>query len=273
MFHQRLLQRYMLGERALQVLNDDGLYFRRIDGYPEDPTEGDREYFGSKEQLILDSLNSRFSDDTQMTPEEAKQLCQDAMHRDKQSVFIQSWFWHKQMSRFMWENYGKFSDNPDCALFIVDLFKVGNYLDRELPVGYRFETVKYVQDKQRQREAFFTKRIEFEPEREYRISINVGELISFNKKILPDFQWPPRHMEVYCEDDFAKNYRNRGVANEDLFTYVDEFGFILKTPLIELLEAVYIPTSASAEFCNQLNDLLESKGYAFKCQRVELPLE
>lgn len=273
MFHERLLQRYMAGDKAIQILKDDGFYFRRIDGYPEDPTEGDREFFGRKEQLILESLNSRFSDDSHMTLEEAAKISKKIMHKNKESLFIQSWFWHKQMSRFMWEGYGKFAESSDCALLLVDRFKLGGYLGHTLPVGYRFEPVKYIQNKQQQREAFFTKNIEFEPEREFRISINVGELIFFNKNILPEFNWPPRHMEIYCEDDAAKNYRNQGIASEHSFKYVDEYGFILKAPLANLLEAIYIPANASVEFSSQLDDLLATKGYAFKCQRVELPSE
>lgn len=273
MFHQRFLQRYMPGNRAIQVLKDDGFYFRRIDGYSEDPTEGDREYFGTKEKLILESLNSRFPGDSYTTQEEAEQLCRNIMLQNKEKIFIQSWFWHKQMSKFMWESYGRSSDSADCALFIVDRFKLGSYLIQVLPTGCRFGPVKYTQNKYLQREAVFTKHIEFEPECEFRASIDVGELIYLNKNILPEFNWPPRHMELYREDDPGDNLRNRGVACEHHFVYRDEKGFVLKAPLADLLEAVYIPVNASEDFCVQLDELLALKGCNFKCQRIELPSE
>ncbi|MEX3776368.1 hypothetical protein [Pseudomonas sp. MYb118] len=273
MFHQRLLQRYMPGDIATKTLNDDGFYFRRINGYPKDRTEGDREYFGKNESLILSSLNSRFSKTAHMTKEEGAELCKKIVQRDKKGIFIQSWFWHRQMSRFMWEEYAKSSKSPDCALFIVDLIKLGNYLDKTLPVGYQFEPVNYIEDKLQQREAVFSKNLEFQPEHEYRISIDIKELMFFNKKILPEISWPPRHMDVYCEDDLSKHYRNGGIASEHNFKYVDEYGLILKAPLPELLESVFIPTNAGREFSLQLDNILDSKGYDFKCQRIDLPTE
>lgn len=74
MFSLQILQRYMPGERALQVINDEGFYFRRIDGYPADPTEGDRRFYGQTEQQILEVLNSKFSDGSRITPGEAGHL-------------------------------------------------------------------------------------------------------------------------------------------------------------------------------------------------------
>lgn len=273
MFHQRLIQRYMPGNKAIKFLEDEGFYFRRVDGYPEDPTEGEREFFGKKEMLILESLNSRFSDENHMTVEQGEQICRKIMSRDKKSVFIQSWFWHERMSSFMWKSYGKATESPDCALLIVDRFKLGSYLDYVLPVGCRFEPIKYIQNKSQQREAFFTKTKDFECEFELRVSIDLSELIFFNKNILPEFNWPPRHMEVSCEDNISDNYRKGGVASEKNFKYVDEYGFILKAPLVELLEAIYIPVNASLEFSSKLDNLLAVKGYDFKCQRIDLPSE
>lgn len=269
MFDCISLQRYMSGKSAIQVINDEGFYFRRIDGYPEDPTEGDREVFGISEQRCFEGLSGKIT----MTPEEAKQLSCKVMHKEKQNLFIQSWFWHEQMSRFMWETYGKFPNSPDCALFVVNRIELELYLCRVLPIGHRFGPVKYVQDKQSQQEAFFTKQVDFKHEHEYRISISVGELIFFNKKILPELDWPARHVQVHCEEDPAQYYCNRGAVREDIFKYVGEDGFILKAPLPELLKAVYIPASASVEFCAQLDELLASKGYVLKCQRIELPAD
>ncbi len=273
MFSRQILQRYMPGDRALQVINDEGFYFRRIDGYPDDTTEGDREFYGQTEQHILDALNSRFPAGSRITPGEAKQLSCNAMHREKQSLFIQSWYWHEQMSQYMWETYGRFTNSPDCVLFIVDYLKLGAFLDRVLPVGYRSSPIQYVQDKQVQRDAVYTKQDKFEPERELRISINVDDLIFFNNKILPELDWAAKHIEVHGKENLDQYYHNYGVACEDLFKYVDEYGFILKAPLPELLEAIYIPSSASAEFGEKLDELLASKGYAIRCCRIKLPTD
>lgn len=271
MFLRQTLQRYMPGDTALKVINDEGFYFRRIDGYQDDPTEGDREFYGQTDQHILDALNSRFSAGSRITPEEAKQLSLNAMHKEKQSQFIQSWYWHDQMSEYMWKNYGKFTNSPDCVLFIVDDIKLVEFLASVLPVGYRSRPIQYVQDKQVQRDAVFTKQDKFKPERELRISISVGDLIFFNNKILPELDWPARHIEVYGKENQGQYYHNNGVACEGLFKYVDEYGFVLKAPLPELLEAIYIPSSASAEFGEKMDELLASKGYAIRCCRVKLP--
>lgn len=171
----------------------------------------------------------------------------------------------------MWETYGGFTNSPDCALFIVNYLKLGAFLDSVLPVGYRFGSIQYVQNKRAQRNAVFTKQDKFELERECRISINVGELIYFNNRILPELDWPARHIQVHGKEDLAQHYRNRGVAREEFFKYVDEYGFILKAPLSELLETIYIPANASVEFGAKLDELLASKGYDIRSHRIELP--
>jgi hypothetical protein len=270
MFSRHILQRYMPGDRALQVIKDDGFYFRRIDGYPEDPTEGDREFYGQQEQHIFDTLNQRFPVVSRITEKEAQQLSCNEMHREKQSLYIQSWYWDDRMSQSMWDNYGKFTTSPDCVLFIVDYLKLRAFLHRVLPVGYRASPIQYVQDKRVQWDAVNTKHQKFEPEHEFRISINVGELIFFNDKILPELTWPPRHIEVHGKENLGQNYHNNGVACEDDFKFVDEFGFILKAPLLELLEAIFLPSSASTEFGESLDELLTSKGYVIRCCRVKL---
>lgn len=272
MFSSQVLQRYMPGDRALQVINDEGFYFRRIDGYPDDPTEGDRESYGQKERQIVDALNSRFPFGCRITPGLAKQLSCNAMQGEKQRLFIQSWYWHNRISHHMWESYGRFTLSPDCALFIVNYSKLGAFLDRVLPVGYQSRPIQYVQDKNVQRDAVYTKQYKFESEREVRIAINLGELIFFNKKILPEINWPDRHIEVHGKENLGQYYQNNGVACEGIFKYVDECGFILKSPLPELLEAIYIPSSASAEFGERLDELLAMKGYAIRCCRIKLPV-
>ena len=273
MFSLQILQRHMPGERALQVINDEGFYFRRIDGYPADPTEGDRRFYGQTEQQILEVLNSKFSDGSRITPGEAGQLSCDAMYREKQSLFIQSWYCDEQMSMYMWEHYGKFTDSPDCVLLTVNYFKLGAFLDRVLPVGCGSKPIEYVQDKQMQRDAVYTKQSEFDRERELRVSINVGHLIFFNNQILPELNWPARHIAVHGKENIDQYYNNDGVACEDIFKYVDEYGFILKAPLPELLEAIYVPSNASAEFCEKLDELLASKGYVIRCCRIKLPVD
>ena len=273
MFSRRILQRYMPGEWALRVINDEGFYFRRIDGYPEDPTEGDRKTYCQTERQICDVLNSKFSAGSRITPKEAQELSSHAMYREKKSLFIQSWYWHEQMSLYMWEHYGKYANNPDCVLLTVNYLKLGAFLDKVLPVGCQSRPIEYVQDKQAQRDAVYTKQNKFEPERELRVSIDVGPLIYFNNRILPELNWPARNIEVHSKENLDQYYHSDGVACEDIFKYVDEYGFILKAPLPELLEAVYVPSSASAEFCERLDELLTLKGSAIRCCRIKLPAD
>jgi len=80
-------------------------------------------------------------------------------------------------------------------------------------------------------------------------------------------------MQTYCDEELIQHYRDRGVACGDIFKYVDEYGFILQAPLHELLEAIYIPVSASDRFCAQLDELLALKGYDFRCKRTEVPAD
>lgn len=268
MFSRPILQRYMSGDKALKFITDEGFYFRRIDGYPDDPTEGERECYGPIEQQLTEHMNSSIFKSRIITPEIGQQLSSNLMNQEKQSLFIQSWFWQKQISRYMWEIYGGLNNNPDCALFTVDHLKLGCFLDRELPVGYEFGPIKYVSNKQAQRNAVFTKQDKFKSECEYRISINIQYLIHFNNKILPEFNWLSR-TQANVEGNPAQYYNNGGVAREDSFKYVDEYGFILKAPLPTLLEAIYIPTSASVEFGKKLDKLLASKGYVIRCHRIE----
>ncbi|MEE5124826.1 hypothetical protein V2J80_06920 [Pseudomonas alliivorans] len=270
MFNQMMLQRYMPGDRALQVLNDNGLYFRRVDGYPEDLTEGDREHFGRNELLIVESLNAKVAEPLRMSVEEARTLAFEMMNKDKKDLFIQSWFWDTKMSRFMWDSYAGFSNSPDCALFVMNRFSIGSYFDQVLPAGFRFEPVKYVEDKMQHKDAFFTKGADFHPESEYRISIDVRELAFYNPKILPEYGWISRRA-AHSTEMQAEDFRTHRVANEDLFRCVDEFGFILSVPLSTLLEAVLIPTQASPEFAEMFNEQLARMGCKFTCQRVDVP--
>ena len=56
MFPQYIIQRYMPKQKFIKMIEDEGLYFRRIDGYEKtDPTEGDRQTFGTREQKLLES--------------------------------------------------------------------------------------------------------------------------------------------------------------------------------------------------------------------------
>jgi len=269
MFHQTHLQRYMPGERALKVLEDEGLYLRRIDEYPDDPTEGEREHFGRNEERILEILNMQVPESLRMSQQEAAILSHGQMVSEKKDQFIQSWYWDEHMSRFMWDNYGGYTKSTDCVLFVADRLKLGDYLDDVLPVGYRFEPVKYVLNKQGQKEAFFTKNPEFGVEKEYRVALDVRQLIFFNQKILPEFNWIKRHEGRDVSNEGA-NYRNGGVASENLFRHIDDAGFILSVPFTRLLAAVLIPEDASSEFATRIDELLLIKGSELKAQRVRV---
>jgi hypothetical protein len=261
----------MPGARALKVIADDGLYFRRIDRYPEDKTEGNREFFGCREQQILAGLNAKFSESIKVTAAQASVLAESYMKAEKRGVFIQSWFSHREMSRYMWDSYGEFNRNEDCVLMTVQLQALGEYLDSVLPLGYRMRHVTYVPNKNIQRDGIFTKEMGFEREKEYRISIDVGELIFHNPKILPDLVWPLRPTDAPRPSDLGQNYRNNGIANEEIFQYVNDDGFVLRAPLAELVEAVYVPSAASEEFCATLNTRLNDHGYKIKCTKIDVP--
>lgn len=270
MFHQTHLQRYMPGERALKVLEDEGLYLRRTDEYPDDPTEGDREHFGHNEKRILEILNMQVPEELRISQQEAATLSHGQMVSEKKDQFIQSWYWDKHMSRFMWDSYGGYAKSTDCVLFVADRLKLGDYLGHVLPIGYRFEPVRYVVNKQGQKEAFFTKDPKFGVEKEYRVAIDVRQLIFFNQKILPDFKWIKRY-EGRDVSKEGENYRNGGVASENLFRYVDGSGFILSAPFTQFLAAVLIPEDASSEFVTRIDELLLLKGCQLKAQRVKVP--
>jgi len=205
-----------------------------------------------------------------MTEEDARQLTRSFMLKEKEKIFIQSWFWHRHMSRFMWDEYAKYSHNADCALLVVNRFKLSRFLAETLPIGSASWPVKYVEEKQIQSDAVHTKLQKFENEKEFRISINISNLAFFNSNILPELGYLARPPEHYVAE-LAKNFRNNGCADESQFKYVDDYGFILKAPLLELIEAIYIPEDASTDFCVELDSLLASKGYTVRCRRIAVP--
>jgi hypothetical protein len=133
------------------------------------------------------------------------------------------------------------------------------------------EQVKYVPNKNAQRDGVFTKEERFHPEKEYRISIDLGELIFHNPKILPDFVWPLRPADAPRSEDLGQHYRNNGIAHEDIFRFVNNDGFVLKVPLPRLVEAVYVPTAASEDFCAKFDALLVAQGFKIRCERIEVP--
>lgn len=265
MFPRYIIQRYMPKQKFIKMIEDEGLYFRRIDGYEKtDPTEGDRQAFGTREQKLLDSMNSQYPTSPQMSEADARALLEKIMHRDKRSTFIQSWYWNEIPSDDMWYDYAQFETSADCVMFTCNLILLGNVMDRLLPVGLRNKDIEYIDDKQKTREAVFTKRRDFDIEKEYRISIDVNELITFNKKILPEFNWIRRDIEVLTDFDAGKNYRNGGIADSQIFKFVDEYGFILKLPLHILIDAIYVPTQSSSKHHKEMDSLLLSNGFDLK---------
>lgn len=271
-FMQKNMQRYMPGERAIKFINDEGFYFRRINSFEGDKTEGVRDFFGSRELEILNIINDCHPEEFALEEGEARDLMLESMELDRSNCFVQSWFWDTEISRYMWENYAGVNKSFDCALFFVDRFKLGQYLDELFPVGFDFKRVSYIADKNKDREGVFTKHEKFCDEKEYRIAIYLEELVFFNNKILPEISCSTRNAEgnVGGINDEVKSLRNNGRACENNFEYVDKCGFILKAPLKDLISKVLVPMKASDTFVSNLDESLERKGIDARCERIEI---
>lgn len=271
-FMKKNLQRYMPAERAIKFINDEGFYFRRIDSFEGDETEGLREYFGSRELEIIDIINSSYPKELGVEEEEARGWMLESMELDRGVCFVQSWFWDVSVSNYMWENYARVNVSNDCALFFVDRFKLGAYLDKIFPIGLDFKPVSYIDDKNKNREGVFTKHKDFSDEKEYRVAIYLEELVFYNNNILPEVRVSTRGAEgnVGGIDDAVKSLRNNGRVCENNFEHVDKCGFILKAPLKDLISKVLVPMEASDTFVSNLDESLERKGIDARCERIEI---
>lgn len=257
----------MPGKTALKVLSDGGLYFRRLDRQPADPTEGDREFYGAHEISIKDALNDLISRPIdKLTDDEVAEISLNIMESEKIKKFIQCWFFNNETSPDMWEYFAQYSKNKDCALFVADRFILAYYLSKTLPTGYDFKLVKYVEDKHSEKNTDFIKACKFTPENEMRILIDISELTLFNEKILHKTYKNPK---ITFTNNYGEHLLNNGVADESLFIDVDENGFILKAPLNEIITNVFIPNDASIGFENEMNNLLSLNNYHFVCKRID----
>lgn len=263
-FHTRQLQRYMPKSRALQTISDNGLYFRRIDCFPDDQSEGSREYDGNNEKTIHEVLKEV----TNLTEEDSRSESHNQMQNDKKNMFIQSWYWDDNMSESMWEKYAQYYDEKDCALFVVDRFKMTEYFNKIMPVGFDSQPAKYVDNKLSQRDPAFTKKMEFESEREFRLLINLEQPLLFNEDLLPRINRDRSKTNIHGE--LVNNARNGGRIDPKKFEYVDECGFIVKAPLALFLEHILIPSDASEAFCTNMNNKLQKHGHTIRCERVNL---
>lgn len=262
------IQRYMSGETARKVLSDNGLYFRRLDCQSADPTEGDREFYGSFETSIKNALNHQISKPTdKLTDNESAEIFLNLMESEKKNKFIQCWFFSNESSPHMWNRFALYDKNKDCALFVANRFILSDYLSKVLPIGYDFKLIEYVEDKHSKNNTDYIKANTYIDENEIRILIDIRPLILFNRKILQNTY---NNQEVYFKENLGENLKNNGVADENLFIDVDEKGFILKAPLSEIITNVFIPNDASIEFENELNELLSLNNYRFTCARINV---
>lgn len=264
-----IIQRYMPGEIALKVLNDNGLYFRRLDSLSADPTEGDRKIYGSIEKKICDVLH--FNKDIaaqEITEDDVAEASLQLMEYEKKNKFIQCWHSSNKTSPLMWRNFT--SGNQDCAVFIANRFHLASYLSSTIPIGFDFRKIKYVEDKYKETNTDFIKHVSFKHEKEIRILINLRMLTLYNGNILKNTYNGTQYSGPI---NIGENLTNNGISDENLFIDVDDKGFIMKAPLNKIITNILIPNTASVHFEKRINSHLSSNGYSFMSKRVNTELE
>lgn len=237
-FNSVHIQRYLTKDKLVNFFEDEGLYFRRIDQFP-DKTEGVREYYGSNQKKIVEGINylmkQKYPNFPDMTEEEGEKLALQCLEAERKRTFIQSWFWDTEMSDYMWDEYAGRNKDPDCAILVVDRMVLGNYLDR-VHYGTRMQPVKYVDSKLDQYDGTFPKLEKFKPESEFRLAIeNICPQTNQNQRIV----------------------------------FKNDFGFVLKLELKKIISGIIIPNNASHEFEKMINQQLAELGAEYTCKRLK----
>lgn len=237
MFNSVHIQRYLTKEKLVNLFEDEGLYFRRIDKF-SDKTEGMREYYGSNQKKIVEVINSlmkqKYPNALDMTEEEGEKLALQCLEIDRQRTFIQSWFWDTKMSDYMWDEYAGRNKDPDCAILVVDRMVLGDRL-QEAHYGTRMKPVEYVDSKLDKYDGTFPKLKEFKPESELRLAIeNICPTTNKNERIL----------------------------------FKNDFGFVLKLELKKIISGIIIPSNASHEFEKMINKKLAELDIDYTCIRL-----
>lgn len=281
MFNEYEIQRYLDENKLLKFIEDNGLYFNRINNFPLDPTEGDGEYFGKQEQDIIKVLYPQIVKIYGDIPysvfeEEAKKAAKKFHDSQKNFIFIQSWFQDRETSIDMWNEYAKYQDNPNCALIVSDIISLGNAIDLHFPIGNAMKKVSYVVDKSQERDNIFTKDQKFIHEKEYRLSLelqnlglfnpNLLELLNFDENIVASF----RHQKT-MDHSLGQYYRNNGIALESSFSPRSNTGFVVNIPINDFVKKIYIPSKASDNFFEAIVRKLKDKNYNnIECIRLNI---
>ena len=281
MFNEYEIQRYLDEDKLCKFIDDNGLYFNRINNFPLDPTEGDGEYFGKLEQDIVKALYPKivqayghmpYNDFEQLSKKKAEELHDS----NKNFIFIQSWFQDRKTSIAMWNEYAKYQDNPNCALIVTDTISLGNAIDLHFPIGNAMKKVSYVIDKYRERDNIFTKEKKFTHEKEYRLSLDLKdlglfnptllELLNFDENIVASF----RHQKA-TNPSLGQYYRNNGIALESSFSPRSKTGFVVNIPINDFVKKIYIPSKASDNFFELIVRKLKDKNYNnIECIRLNI---
>jgi|GEM_PF-943889 len=281
MFNDYEIQRYLDKNKLLRLIDDNGLYFNRINNFPLDPSEGDGEYWGIREEQIAKALYpqivQRFGNISYELFEEMciKQL-KEFHDSQKNFIFIQSWFKDRETSKVMWDEYSKYNENPNCALVVTDIITLGSVIDSHFPIGNGMKKVTYVLDKNRERDSIFTKDEKFIHEKEYRLSLELQFLGLFNHKLLEILNFDESIIESFKSQkttiqDIGQYYRNNGIALESSFSPRSQTGFIVNLPINDFIKKIYIPTKASNEFYESIVNKLREKNFLnIECIRIDV---
>ncbi len=277
MFEEVHLQRYLTGKKLIQFLNDGGLYLRRIDGF-EDKSEGNRAYYEDKEKNILNGINNKLEKMNmykQVSHEEGEEIAKSMMDTEKLFFFIQSWYKNSTMSKDMWIEYAGYKKSNNCALLVVDYMCLSNQLHLNFPIGCSFKKVSYVPDKSLSRDAINAKNIEFIKEKEVRLSIDLREIGIFNPEVIKILNYPNSVYEGFLhqyqtQSDLRNYYNNEGRVSEGLFESRDDKGFILKLNLENFAVGILIPSTATSEFKEEIQNLLDINDFSIPLMEVNV---
>ncbi|MCF0265973.1 hypothetical protein KW868_16115 [Acinetobacter guillouiae] len=281
MFNQWEIQRYLDESKLLRLIDDNGLFFNRINNFPLDPSEGDGEFWGVKEQQNAKALYPLFVQrfgNISYELFEANCIKQLKEFHDSQKnfIFIQSWFKDRETSKVMWDEYSKYNENPNCALVVTDIITLGNVIDSHFPIGNGMKKVTYVLDKNKERDSIFTKDEKFIHEKEYRLSLELQFLGLFNHKLLEILNFDESIVESFKNQkhtiqDISQYYRNDGIALESSFSPRSQTGFIVNLPINDFIKKIYIPTKASNVFYESIVSKLKEKNFLnIECIRIDV---
>lgn len=255
-----LLQKYMNGRFALDVISQQGFYFRALHQYPDDPEEGISRHVSCAGRDAVEGVKELLGISASDYDAGIEQEVRDLDDSLRSIFFSQSWFLSDLSSPDMWREYADYDidENKDSVLFVVRQPFYYQEMYRVVKGSLQAKKVRYVSDKTADSDRFFTKGKRFSYEEEYRFLINASNLSIYNKGIL-DF-------------DFGEVVRGLGgidsseyVVDRDDFHRVDENGFYVKVDFSKIDLMVCVPCDASESFKNKISELLDCFGLSPVC--------